>query len=126
MGLTRNQLSRLDGTQGSNPCLSAFVRRSGLRRTKSADIREGGNTKTVFMYYVYILTCKDHKLYTGCTKDLKVRVDRHQKGFVIATAHMRPVQLLFYFAIKEKSVAYNFEKYLKSGSGRAFLKRHIL
>jgi putative endonuclease len=78
------------------------------------------------MYYVYILTCKDNKLYTGCTKDLKERIDRHQAGHVPATAKVLPVQISFYFAIKEKSVAYNFEKYLKSGSGRAFLQRHIL
>jgi len=76
------------------------------------------------MYYVYILLCSDDKLYTGCTDDLKARLTRHQKGNVPATKTRLPVKLISYFAFKNKYDAFNFEKYLKSGSGRAFLKKH--
>ncbi|HLD60542.1 MAG TPA: GIY-YIG nuclease family protein [Patescibacteria group bacterium] len=76
------------------------------------------------MYYVYLLECKDGP-YTGCTSDLKERYSRHQKGLVPATAKRLPVELVGYFAFKDKYTAYQFEKYLKSGSGRAFLKKHF-
>jgi len=77
------------------------------------------------MYYVYSLKCKDG-FYVGCTDDLQARFVRHQKGYVPATANRLPVELDFYIAIKDKYVAFNFEKYLKSGLGRAFINKHLL
>ena len=76
------------------------------------------------MYYVYSLKCKDG-YYIGCTDDLKDRLQRHQKGQVPATADRLPVKLDFYCALRDKYKAFEFEKYLKSGSGRVFLKRHL-
>ncbi len=78
----------------------------------------------VRFYYVYILLCKDGKPYIGCTDDLKNRLKRHQKGQVPATKDRLPVKLVCYFAFYNKYTAFNFEKYLKSGSGRAFMKKH--
>jgi len=77
------------------------------------------------MHYVYSLQCKDG-YYIGCTDNLKNRLDRHQKGYVPATAKRLPVKLDFYFVIKDKYKAFQFEKYLKSGSGRAFIKKHLI
>lgn len=77
------------------------------------------------MHYVYILNCKDRGFYVGCTNDLKERFMKHKNGFVIATKNRRPVNLHCYFAFQSKYTAYEFEKYLKSGSGRAFAKRHF-
>lgn len=79
-----------------------------------------GNT----MWYVYILFCSDTKTYIGCTSDLGDRKTRHDKGYVPATAKRLPVSLIAYFAFTNKYSAFSFEKYLKSGSGRAFLKKH--
>ena len=76
------------------------------------------------MHYIYSLKCKDG-YYIGCTENLKERVGRHQNGYVSAIARRLPVSLEFYFAIKDKYKAFEFEKYLKSGSGRAFLKKHF-
>ena len=76
------------------------------------------------MFYIYSLKYKDG-YYIGCTDNLKDRFDRHQKGQVPATAERLPVELFFYFAIDDKYKAFNFEKYLKSGSGRAFLNKHF-
>ena len=76
------------------------------------------------MYYVYGLCCKDG-YYIGCTDNLKERIERHQKGYVPATTDRRPIKLKFYFAISDRYKAFEFEKYLKSGSGRAFIKKHF-
>ncbi len=77
------------------------------------------------MYYVYSLKCKDG-YYLGCTNNLKDRFMRHTKGQVISTCNRLPVELVFYVAFKDKYIAFSFEKYLKSGSGRAFLKKHLV
>lgn len=77
------------------------------------------------MYYVYSLKCKDG-YYIGCTDDLRDRIDRHQKGRVPATVNRLPLELDFYIAIKDKYRAFELERYLKSGSGRAFINKHLL
>lgn len=80
----------------------------------------------VRFYYVYILWCSDKKPYIGCTDDLIARIERHNKRQVPATKDRLPIKLISYFAFFNKYTAFNFEKYLKSGSGRAFLRRHNL
>jgi len=77
------------------------------------------------MHYVYSLKCKDG-YYIGCTDDLKDRLARHQKGQVPATKSRLPVKIDFYFAIEDKYKAFEFEKYLKSGSGRAFINKRLV
>ena len=77
------------------------------------------------MYYIYSLKCKDG-YYIGCTDNLKERIDRHQKGNVPVTATRLPLKLDFYFAVDDKYRAFNLEKYLKSGSGRSFIKKHFM
>ncbi|MCB9331668.1 MAG: GIY-YIG nuclease family protein [Lewinellaceae bacterium] len=77
-------------------------------------------------YYVYILRCSDKSTYTGCTSNLKERLNRHQKGYVESTKVLTPVKLIWSCAFTEQSRAFAFEKYLKSGSGRAFAKKHLL
>ena len=77
------------------------------------------------MHYVYTLKCSDDKLYIGCTKNLKDRINRHKKGQVMATKKILPIKLKFFCCFPNKYLAYNFEKYLKSGSGRVFTKRHL-
>jgi predicted GIY-YIG superfamily endonuclease len=72
------------------------------------------------MYYVYLLQCIDNKPYTGYTSDLKNRIKRHRLGQIPATKDRLPVKLQSYYAFQNKYTAFNFEKYLKSGSGRAF------
>jgi putative endonuclease len=77
-------------------------------------------------YTVYTLLCSDKSLYTGCTRDLEDRLKRHSRGSVPATKDKRPVSVISYTVFKDKYKAFYFEKYLKSGSGRAFLKRHLI
>ena len=77
------------------------------------------------MYFVYSLKCKDG-FYVGCCDNLEERLERHNHGYVPATANRLPISLEFYFAIPDKYKAFEFEKYLKSGSGRAFINKHLL
>ncbi len=78
------------------------------------------------MYIVYILKCADNKPYTGCTENLEERLERHANGYVPATKDRRPVQLITYVVFNDKYKAFEFEKYLKSGSGRAFINKHLI
>ena len=76
------------------------------------------------MEYVYILKCADNTFYT--TSDLDERLSRHAKGENIYTKPRRPVILVTYIAFTDKYLAFAFEKYLKSGSGKAFAKKHLI
>jgi len=78
------------------------------------------------MHYVYILLCANGKLYTGCTNDLRDRFQRHKSGEVESTKDLLPVKLIFYCAFPDKYKAFAFEKYLKSGSGRAFKNKRLI
>jgi putative endonuclease len=79
------------------------------------------------VHYVYILRSKNHggETYIGCTHDLRIRLAQHNAGKSIHTNKFKPWDLLAYVALREKSVAEKFEKYLKTGSGHAFAARHF-
>ena len=76
-------------------------------------------------YYVYILKCADGKPYTGHTANLDDRIDRHQRGSVPATKERRPIQLITYLVFSDQYQAIEYEKYLKTGSGRAVLNKRF-
>ena len=78
------------------------------------------------MWYVYILLCSDNSYYTGSTVNLCDRLNRHNKGQVHFTKDKLPVILITYTAFSNKYKAYEFEKYLKSGSGIAFRKKRLI
>ncbi len=78
------------------------------------------------MWHVYILLCSNGDYYKGCTNDLEKRIAQHQNGQVDSTKDLLPIKLVTYTSFTEKQKAYEFEKYLKSGSGRAFLKKHLV
>ncbi len=78
------------------------------------------------MYSVYILKCSDSSHYTGCTSDFDARLDRHKRGLVKSTKYRLPVKPEVIINFEDKYKAFFFEKYLKTGSGRAFAKRHFL
>ena len=78
------------------------------------------------MHYVYILKCSDDHPYVGCTNDLKERLKRHQNGNVPATKDRLPAKLAFYASFDNKYKAFEFEKYLKSGSGRTFINKRLI
>jgi len=69
------------------------------------------------MWYVYILRCADGTFYTGCTTDVVRRLDEHHQHKIFYTRSRNPVSLVAYIAFTNKFKAFEFEKYLKSGSG---------
>ena len=75
---------------------------------------------------VYILIGSDSKTYTGCTSNLVERLKRHNAGYVPSTKSKRPIKLVTYITFSDKKKAFLFEKYLKSGSGRAFLNKRLI
>jgi len=78
------------------------------------------------MKYVYILESLDlEHFYVGITDDLRARLAKHNTGEVPHTSKYRPWRLRTYFAFSDEARAVAFEKYLKSGSGRAFAKKHF-
>jgi predicted GIY-YIG superfamily endonuclease len=80
------------------------------------------------MHYVYIIESVHDRQrhYVGHTCDLKARLTDHNTGKSVHTQRFRPWNLVCYLGFAEESKAAIFERYLKSGSGKAFLKRHFL
>jgi predicted GIY-YIG superfamily endonuclease len=68
----------------------------------------------------------DKNLYVGSTSDIARRFSEHNSGKVDSTKSRRPFSLEAYFAVRDRSRATGLERYLKSGSGRAFLHKRIL
>lgn len=58
------------------------------------------------MYYIYFLLCKDGKIYTGSTNNLRERLLRHSKGQVLSTKDRLPIKLVAYFACENKYTAF--------------------
>jgi len=87
----------------------------------------GPVNKKYTMWYVYILQSqKNWILYVGSTNDLKRRIKEHNGGDVISTKPNRPWDIESYIGVKTENQARSLEKYLKSGSGRATLRKRIL
>ena len=63
--------------------------------------------------------------YVGITNDLRARLDWHNNGVRGHTVDNRPWSLLVSIEFPSEVAAVRFEKYLKTGSGRAFAKRHF-
>jgi len=78
------------------------------------------------MYYTYVLRCSDGKLYVGSTGNLRRRVAEHQAARVPATASRLPVTLEYYEACRSEVSARLREQQLKTGFGRAYLKRRLV
>jgi predicted GIY-YIG superfamily endonuclease len=80
----------------------------------------------VKMWYVYILRCADGSPYIGCTNDIDRRIIDHNSHKVHFTKDKTPVSINTYIAFTDKYKAFEFEKYLKTGSGIAFRNRHLI
>ena len=77
-------------------------------------------------FYTYVLHSeKDGKLYTGYTKDLKLRIEQHNKGQVESTKERGPFNLIYYEACLNRSDATRREKYLKTYHGKAYIRKRL-
>lgn len=79
------------------------------------------------MFYVYLIRSVVFldQTYVGITQDLKKRLATHNAGGSVHTAKYKPWELVVYMGFKNEATARAFEKYLKSGSGRAFAKKRL-
>jgi putative endonuclease len=80
------------------------------------------------MFYTYILEslAKPGEFYRGHTDNLRRRVAEHNAGKCPHTSKFKPWKIKFYAALETLTLAQEFEKYLKSGSGHEFTKRHFI
>ncbi len=78
------------------------------------------------LYAVYILKCSSGKYYTGFTTNIKQRIKAHNDGEVHFTKDKLPVELVHLSLFENKQKAYDFERYLKSGSGIAFRNKRFV
>lgn len=80
------------------------------------------------MYVVYILRSVNHpeRLYIGLTTDFEKRLESHNADTSTYSKRYSPWALEVSIDLKDKKVAEGLEKYLKTGSGFAFLKKRLL
>jgi len=77
-------------------------------------------------YYVYVLRSEiDGNNYAGYTKDLRSRLQAHQKGKVLSTKNRRPLELIYYEACLSQEDALRREKYFKTYYGKMYLKKRL-
>ena len=79
------------------------------------------------MTHVYLVESISHpgKRYVGITHDLNNRPKEHNAGKSRDTAKFKPWEIVVAVRFLDDRRAEAFEKYLKSGSGHAFAKRHF-
>jgi putative endonuclease len=79
------------------------------------------------MKYVYLLQsiAFPDQTYVGLTDDLRARFSAHNEGRSLHTDKFKPWRLVTYVAFSDDQKAVEFERYLKSASGRAFAKKRL-
>ena len=105
-----------------NPAFAVLLRSSNFRWSLNA-----ARPWAIAMKYVYILASKaeSDRFYVGLTDDLRTRLKTHNQGHVAHTSKYVPWTLNTYIAFSDPERAVAFERYLKSGSGRAFAKKRL-
>lgn len=78
-------------------------------------------------HIVYVLRNESERprFYVGLTSNLDGRLEDHNAGRCPHTARHRPWHLHVVIEFPDEKSAIHFERYLKSGSGREFAKRHF-
>ncbi len=76
--------------------------------------------------FVYILrSVNDPERRYEATADLQARLDAHNAGQNPSTAPWKPWVVDVNIEFRSERMAVRFEKYLKSGSGHEFARRHF-
>jgi predicted GIY-YIG superfamily endonuclease len=80
------------------------------------------------MFYVYIIQAINYpdQRYIGRTGNLEKRLSDHNCGNSTHTKKYKPWKLVAYIAFENEFKSIEFEQYLKSGTGRAFLSKRLL
>ena len=128
--------SHRSGCEGGQPSNCRFSNNGQLIRSKcfpvskrsvgpkpaQALVMSGGDQR-----FVYILRSESAPTepYIGRTSDLQNRLQWHNHGPNGYTRRHRPWKVVVAIEFLDERTASQFERYLKSGSGRAFAKRHF-
>ena len=77
--------------------------------------------------FVYVLKndSRPPSYYTGLTSNPVARLAGHNQGDSLHTSTGRPWHVDVVIEFADEARAVKFERYLKSGSGSAFAKRHL-
>jgi putative endonuclease len=77
--------------------------------------------------FVYVLRSVSNpaRHYVGITASMQGRLEWHNAGPCGYTTAYRPWRLVVQLEFEDERTAQRFERYLKSGSGRTFAKRHF-
>lgn len=75
--------------------------------------------------YILRSVSKPGQRYFGITSDLKQRLEYHNAGRCPHTSKFMPWKVETYVAFSDERKAFEFEKYLKTGSGREFSRRRF-
>jgi putative endonuclease len=80
------------------------------------------------MHFVYIIVSVAHPEhhYVGLTNNVRRRLGHHNEGIVRSTAPFKPWRLRSAICFTRRNRASEFEHYLKTGSGIAFLRKRLL
>ncbi len=75
-------------------------------------------------YFAYLLKSENYaKSYVGITNDLKRRLLEHNSGKNLYTRRHLPWKMIYHEEYDNLGEARKREKYLKSASGRRFLRK---
>ena len=78
------------------------------------------------VYFVYLLENREGRWYIGYTPSSPyLRLKKHNTGLVQSTKAFSPWKIIYFEAYLNREDATGREKFLKSGSGRSFLKKQI-
>jgi putative endonuclease len=80
------------------------------------------------VYHVYVIVSENipARYYIGFSTRPRERLQEHNSGKNPSTVAHIPWRFGAVFSFPSEQQARRFERYIKGGSGRAFLKRHVL
>ena len=78
------------------------------------------------MYSIYVIqSLVDQRLYVGMSENVTRRIKEHNNGRVFSTKGYRPWKIVYTETIGDRSQTRIREKYLKSGSGKEWIKAKL-
>jgi putative endonuclease len=80
------------------------------------------------MHYVYVLRSTSHptRYYVGETTNVEQRLKQHNQGNSTYSKRYAPWYIESFVGFRDTKLAKEFELYLKSGSGKTFLRRRLM
>ena len=78
-------------------------------------------------YFIYVIKSKEGFHYTGLTSDLETRLEEHnKKSLSFWTKRGTEWKIIYEEEFNNYTEALKREKWLKSGTGRDYLKKNVI